>query len=198
MTPRPAEHKRPLVTLTWTTTTVQEYRATFPAAVLRQAVNAERERLHQPTDPDFQEDLDLLAESWLADHEPEMGGLLEFDREVTEHRTRPVPPMPAFTVTIEGPERHDGEKPFTYVLHAPHGKAARRVALEHHIRAQELDLDAEGQPTIPDARAVEGPAETFDGPPPWPAHTPGRAWNDLRQNLQALAAAVTAAEPTCY
>jgi hypothetical protein len=37
-----------------------------------------------------------------------------------------------FTVTVAGSERHDGEKPYTYVVNAKDGETAGKQVLEHH------------------------------------------------------------------
>lgn len=180
------------VTLTWTTTAIDEYTRTFTLGELRDAVNTAGRDLfdRRPGHPDITDDLYLLRDSWLADYEDEGGSLIEFTREITEHTDISLPELPVFTVTIAGPERHDGEKPYTYALHAPDLPTARALALEHHIDEQELALDpATGTPREPDALVVEGQWDTFEGAPTWPEDLPGRAWNDLRDDPQMLEAA---------
>jgi hypothetical protein len=180
----PDDHQ---VTLTWTTTAIDEHTRTFTLSELREAVGAARDKLGDPHHPDITEDLHLLSESWLADYEDDGGSLIEFTRQITEHTDIGLPLLPVFTVTIAGPERHDGEKPYTYVLHAPDLDAARTLALAHHIAEQELGLDwATGQQQEPDAIVVEGQWDTFPAAPSWPADLPGRAWNDLRDQQDLL------------
>jgi len=108
-----------------------------------------------------------------------------------------------FTVTVAGPERHDGETGYTYVLTAPDETAARRLVMAYHaashgLRLAEVRIDAETGPRLrtgfdpaqrPDVVYV--PAQSFPGPPTWPADERGRAWNDLRppeQRAEILAA----------
>jgi hypothetical protein len=70
-----------------------------------------------------------------------------------------------FTVTVAGPERHDGEKPYTYVVRDHSTDQAWAQALAWHIRTNETT----------DAHVV--PSLSHDGPPPCNA---GYYWNDLR------------------
>ncbi|MFC4507048.1 MULTISPECIES: hypothetical protein [Streptomyces] len=70
-----------------------------------------------------------------------------------------------FTVTIAGPERHDGEAPYTYVVRAKSQSDAWATALSTHIRREE---------TI-DCFVVE--RLSFEGAP---AEDCGYGWNDLR------------------
>ena len=179
------------ITLIWSTTTVLDYTATFTLGELREAVNAEHTRHGGPAHSGISDDLHLLEDAWLGDYEDEgNGALVQFTREVTGAPKIPMPALAVFTVTVEGPERHDGEAPYTYVLHAADGQAARALALTRHIRDYELDIDPlTDEPADPDAAIVEGPEDTFPGVPEWPADTPGRAWNDLRTDAEALTAA---------
>jgi hypothetical protein len=88
---------------------------------------------------------------------------------------------PAFTVTVAGPERHDGAAPFTYVLNAPDLATAERTARVRHAKDCGLAMDASiGDQQEPDVITSSGRYNTFDGPPPWPADLPARFWNDLR------------------
>jgi len=48
--------------------------------------------------------------------------------------------MPVFTVTVAGPERHDGEAPYTYVLHAADEPTARALVLAYHAASHELRM----------------------------------------------------------
>lgn len=80
------------------------------------------------------------------------------------------PAQEPYTVTVAGPERHDGEKPYTYVLSAPDMSTAQRRALSYH-RAQQGDEDL---------LIVQDPRDTFPGIPSWPQDTEGLAWTDLR------------------
>lgn len=185
------DHK---VTVTWRTAAIDEYTHTFTLGELRDAVNAERGALGYAKHPDITEDLYLLCETYLADYEQNGGSLVSFDREIAEHSDIRLPVLPVFTVTVAGPERHDGEKPYTYVLRAADLPQARALALEHHIDENELDVDRDsGAPRDPDAFVVEGAWDTFPGPPPWPEDLPGRAWNDLRENEDLLARAYATA-----
>jgi hypothetical protein len=175
------------VTVTWRTAAIDEYTHTFTLGELRNAVNAARDALGYAKHPDIAEDLYLLCESWLADYEQNGGSLVSFDREIAEHTDISLPALPVFTVTIAGPERHDGEKPYTYVLHAADLPHACTLALAHHVAENELDVDRDSDAARdPDAFVVEGQWDTFPGPPPWPADLPGRAWNDLRGNEDLL------------
>lgn len=175
------------VTLTWTTTAIDEHTRTFTLGELREAVDAERDKLGDLHHPDITEDLYLLSESWLADYEDDGGSLIEFTRDITDNTDISLPALPVFTVTIAGPERHDGEKPYTYALHAPDLQAARALALEHHINEQELAVDwATGAPRDPDTLVIEGEWDTFEGAPTWPQDLPGNAWSDLREDADLL------------
>ena len=182
------------VTLTWRTAAIDEYTRTFTLGELRDAVNAERDANGYAKHPDITDDLYLLCESYLADYEENGGTLVSFDREIAEHTDIRLPALPVFTVTVAGPERHDGEKPYTYVLHAADLDQARALALAHHIDEDELDVDPHsGAPRDPDAFVVEGQWDTFTGLPAWPANLPGCAWNDLRENENLLTRAYAAA-----
>jgi hypothetical protein len=183
------------VTVTWRTAAIDEYTHTFTLGELRDAVNAERDAHGYAKHPDIAEDLYLLCESWLADYEPQDGGtLVSFDREIADHTDISLPVLPVFTVTVAGPERHDGEKPYTYVLHAADLPQARALALAHHIAENELDVDRDSDaPSDPDVLVIEGQWDTFPGPPPWPQDLPGRAWNDLRGNEDLLTRAYATA-----
>lgn len=185
------DHK---VTVTWRTAAIDEYTHTFTLGELRDAVNAERDALGYSKHPDITEDLYLLCETYLADYEQNGGSLVSFDREIAEHSDIRLPVLPVFTVTVAGPERHDGEKPYTYVLHAADLPQARALALAHHIAENELDMERDsGAPCDPNAFVVEGAWDTFPGPPAWPANLPGRAWNDLRENEDLLGRAYATA-----
>ncbi|MEH0579060.1 MULTISPECIES: hypothetical protein [Streptomyces] len=70
-----------------------------------------------------------------------------------------------FTVTIAGPERHDGQEPYTYVLEARAMQAAWAEALAWHMAAEET----------PDCYVVAG--KSFEGVP---AGDVGFHWSDLR------------------
>ena len=77
------------VTLTWRTAAIDEYTHTFTLGELREAVNAERDANGYAKHPDITDDLYLLCESYLADHEQENGGaLVSFDREIAEMTER--------------------------------------------------------------------------------------------------------------
>ncbi|MFD0639569.1 hypothetical protein ACFQ9X_56270 [Catenulispora yoronensis] len=114
---------------------------------------------------------------------------------------------PVFTVTVAGPERHDGEAGYTYVLHADHEHSARTLALEYHaashdLRAVEIRTDTGHGPVWrlgydpairPDVVFV--PEQSYPGPPHWPDDSPGQAWNDMRPAAeQARMLTVLAAE----
>ena len=102
-----------------------------------------------------------------------------------------LPPeqSPVFTVTVSGPERHDGEAGYTYVLHAADAAEARRLAMDYHAASQELrdvarhtdtGLTWEPDATVrPDLVFVSD--QSFPGEPGWPADERGRAWHDLRE-----------------
>lgn len=180
----PDDHE---VTVIWTTTATDAFERTFTLGELRAAVATERGRLGDADHPDIAEDLHLLTDSFLADHEEGGGSLVEFTREITEHTDISLPVLPVFTVTVAGPERHDGEAPYTYCLHAADEPAARTLALEHHIAEQELAVDwATGAACDPDAVIIDGPWDTFPGPPSWPQDLPGRTWSDLRTDTDLL------------
>lgn len=182
----PDDHE---VTLAWTTTATDAYERTFTLGELREAINTERRRLGEAQHPDIGEDLHLLTDSFLADHE-DGGSLVEFTREITDTPDISLPTLPEFTVTVAGPERHDGEAPYTYCLHAADEPTARALALEHHIAEQELGVDwATGQQRDPDAVIIDGPWDTFPSAPSWPQDLPGRAWSDLRTDTDLLARA---------
>jgi len=182
------------VTLTWTTTAIDEYSRTFTLGELREAVNALRGQPGPPYDPEITEDLFWLCESWLADYEDDGGSLIDFTREITDNTDISLPVLPVHTVTIAGPERHDGEKPYTYCLHAADLADARALALAHHIEQQELADDwYTGGTCEPDAIVIEGEWDTFEGAPTWPADLPGRAWHDLREDPDLLTRAYTPA-----
>jgi hypothetical protein len=70
-----------------------------------------------------------------------------------------------FTVTVAGPERHNGEKPYAYVVRDFSTEQAWSQALAWHIRTNETT----------DAHVV--PSLSHDGAPPRNA---GYIWNDLR------------------
>ncbi|KAB8191504.1 hypothetical protein FH608_030060 [Nonomuraea phyllanthi] len=75
--------------------------------------------------------------------------------------------MKTFTVTIAGPERHDGEAPYTWVVEATDMASAMNKALAYHALSQDQRLW--------DLEIV--PLHTFEGPPP---ENCGYYWNDLR------------------
>lgn len=74
--------------------------------------------------------------------------------------------MPTFTVIVSGSERHEGEKGYTYCLHADTRADAERTALHHHFT-----VTTEGT----DEDLII--ADVLLGPPPENAWF---AWNDLR------------------
>lgn len=80
-----------------------------------------------------------------------------------------------FTVTVAGPERHDGEKPYTYVLDALYTEEAWVKALAWHM-VENIALDA-----------YVVASQSHEGLPPEDA---GYQWNDLRPN-QARSATIT-------
>ncbi|MEU6351119.1 hypothetical protein ABZ896_17565 [Streptomyces sp. NPDC047072] len=77
-----------------------------------------------------------------------------------------------FTVTVAGPERYDGEKPYTYVVRDHTTEGAWIQALTWHMRTNE---------TL-DAHVVA--SESHAGLPPSDA---GYFWNDLRPEEQLAA-----------
>lgn len=103
-----------------------------------------------------------------------------------------ITPEPVFTVTVAGPERHDGEAPYTYVVHADDEPAARALVLAYHaasheLRMTEVRIDTDHGPVWrfgfdpairPDV--VHIPHYSFPGAPTWPDDTPGQAWSDMR------------------
>lgn len=114
---------------------------------------------------------------------------------------------PVFTVTVAGPERHDGEAPYTYVVHADDEPAARALVLAYHAASQELRMtevriDTDHGPVWhfgfdPAARpnVVHVPRDCFPGAPAWPDDAPGQAWHDMRPAAeQARIVTVLAAE----
>jgi hypothetical protein len=70
-----------------------------------------------------------------------------------------------FTVTVAGPERWNGEAPYTYVVRGPYKTLAWSEALAWHLLNEEV-LDAYVVASL-----------SHDGPPPPDA---GYVWNDLR------------------
>ena len=121
------------------------------------------------------------------------------------HDCAPITPTkpPVFTVTVAGPERHDGEAPYTYVVHADDERTARALVLAYHAASQELRMvelriDTDHGPVWrfgfdpairPDV--VHVPRHSFPGAPAWQDDTPGQAWNDMRppaEQAQMLAA----------
>lgn len=78
--------------------------------------------------------------------------------------------MPTFTVTVAGPERHEGHKPYTYVIDAESMEAAKAAVLAHQM-AEEAETTQTGDVVIVDR-------ESFPGEPPNPC---GYWWNDLRK-----------------
>ncbi|MFF4506677.1 hypothetical protein [Streptomyces sp. NPDC001401] len=77
-----------------------------------------------------------------------------------------------FTVTVAGPERYDGEKPYTYVVRDHTTEGAWIQALTWHMRENEtLDVHV-------------GASESHAGLPPADA---GYHWNDLRPEAQLAA-----------
>jgi hypothetical protein len=181
----PDDHK---VTLTWTTTAIDEYERTFTLGELREAVGAERGRENEQAGPDLEDDLDLLRESWLGDHEDEGSNLIEFTREITGHTRLGLKALPEYTVTVDDSE-DERECPHTYVLHAPDLDAAIALATAHHTESFPADYPAGSTPP----NVLTGPWWTFTGAPNWPAQLPGRAWNDLRENEDLLKRAYTMA-----
>ncbi|MBS2531953.1 hypothetical protein KGQ20_04135 [Catenulispora sp. NF23] len=110
---------------------------------------------------------------------------------------------PVFTVTVAGPERHDGEAPYTYVMHAADERTARALALAYHAASHELRIvgfridNRDGpvwrsgfDPAIrPDV--VHVPRHSFPGAPAWPDDTPGQAWRDMRPAAEQARIATT-------
>lgn len=70
--------------------------------------------------------------------------------------------MKNWTVTVEGRERHDGEKPYTYVIRATDKAAAGEAVVAHHKKENEDD----------DVNLLE----VLPGVP----KNAGYHWNDLR------------------
>ena len=68
-----------------------------------------------------------------------------------------------FTVTVAGSERHDGEKPYTYVLNCDNSQVAGDVVIAHH-KSKNEDDDVILESVVPG----EPPADC------------GYFWNDLR------------------
>lgn len=81
--------------------------------------------------------------------------------------------MQDFTVTVAGSERHDGHKPYTYVVVAENYEDAAKKVTEHH-RENNEDTDLVL-------------VECFRGPPPIRS---GYAWNDLRPKLKYMVVTV--------
>ncbi|GAA1638085.1 hypothetical protein GCM10009733_039010 [Nonomuraea maheshkhaliensis] len=75
--------------------------------------------------------------------------------------------LKAFTVTIAGSEREDGEEPYTWVVEASDITSAISKATDHHARSQEE--------RVCDLELV--PRHTFEGVP---CANCGYHWNDLR------------------
>ncbi|WP_194923170.1 DUF7715 family protein [Catenulispora pinisilvae] len=118
-----------------------------------------------------------------------------------------LPEPPVFTVTVAGPERHDGEAPYTYVVHAADELTARALVLAYHaasheLRMAEFRIDTERGPVWrfgydpalrPDVVFV--PRHSFPNTPAWPDDTLGQAWHDMRPAAeQAQMVAALAAE----
>lgn len=86
--------------------------------------------------------------------------------------------MPAFTIATSGSERHDGEKPYWWVVDAPDLPAAKAMGLAHHHQMVNDD-------TPPDDQWYDGDLIVVDeqchaGIPDCPPDTMGYVWNDLR------------------
>lgn len=176
------------VTLTWTTTTTDEFSHTFTLRELRDAVNSERATCGRIHHPDITHDLDLLSDSFLSDYEDDGGSLVEFTREIHDHTDIALPDLPVFTVTVES--AHTGEtNVYIYALHASDLDTARLLALPYCITEQGLGIGYGGEPITPDATVADGTWCTFPGAPPWPADLPGRSWTDLREDTSMIALA---------
>jgi hypothetical protein len=174
------------VTLAWITASIEHHEHTVPFGLLRTYLDHARERAGRSDHPDYTRDLDLLKDTWLGVHESE---ILDYRhiRRITRHDLPQLPSLRTFTVTVAGAERHDGEAGYRYTVHAPDLETAKHLVLEHHITAHEEDIDAlTGAPRDPDVIVLEGPWDTFDGAPAWPADLPGREWADLREETGLL------------
>lgn len=74
-----------------------------------------------------------------------------------------------FTVTVEGPERHDGEKPYTYVIDALDATTAGEEVVAHHqAEVESFDVNL---------------LEVLPGVPV----NAGYHWNDLRGEVSETA-----------
>jgi hypothetical protein len=185
MSPLTPPDDRP-VTLMWITAAIERHERTVPFGTLRTYLDHARARTGRTRHPDYTRDLDLLKDTWLGVHESE---ILDYRhiRRITGHDLPALPRLSTFTVTVAGSERHDGEAGYTYALHAPDLATAKQLVLERHIAEHEEDIDLfTGEPRVPDVIVVEGPWDTFEGAPTWPADLPGRAWADLRTDADLL------------
>ncbi|WP_433435101.1 hypothetical protein [Nonomuraea sp. CA-141351] len=89
------------------------------------------------------------------------------DRDIDLGCRRKQQVIKIFTVTIAGPERFDGEAPYTWVVEAPDVTSAMNKAVAYHALSQDeqvCDLEID-------------PLHTFEGLPP---ENCGYHWNDLR------------------
>lgn len=76
------------------------------------------------------------------------------------------PPKYPYTVTVAGGERHDGEKPFSYMLYAIDRDAAIATVLVHHAHEQD-DTDLE----IVEPDTYAGPAPDYFNANDYRSHT---------------------------
>ncbi|GAB4054777.1 hypothetical protein GCM10028775_46560 [Catellatospora paridis] len=85
----------------------------------------------------------------------------------------------AYTITITGPERLDGEKPYDYVLTARHPAHTIAAAARTHLFNQEEPITALTEPG-PDKLPMIHITAIQPGTPAYGPDTPGLFWNDLR------------------
>jgi hypothetical protein len=174
------------VTVTWTTTAVDEHTLTLPYGELREAVNELRDRYGRAHHPDLADDLDLLEMSWLGDYE-EDGSAGDFERSIVHYDLPALPRLAVFTVSLDDAYGDDHECAHTYVLHAPGQHMSHTLALAAHADYHGRGADPEIDPEEADCVSVlEGEWWTFPGVPSWPATLSGRTWMDLRGDEHLL------------
>lgn len=104
---------------------------------------------------------------------------------VTAHIRLVAPEPSAFTVNVSGSERHDGEKPYTYVLEAASMEAAKLAAYRFHLWADYAEYGT--QPAVIPVWRPDGPDVVVIDCPEFPCHEGvpaedcGYRWHDLRQ-----------------
>lgn len=93
------------------------------------------------------------------------------------------PQTTVFTINVSGSERHDGEKPYTYVLRAPDMAAAKLAAYRWHLWTEYCEHGTQPavipvwRPNGPDVVVID--CREFPCEQGAPASDCGYSWNDL-------------------